>query len=187
MRLNMFSDHKEAAGSLLFPKSLRLLEVVVRLAPTLPTPITSFRSHLTAADGFRVNEEEVEDDDEMSKYESGSREKSLAWLASHWSWKMSQQRKIDLNHMNLEMFDKSLSVAVKMNRNTIVVPIVMYIRQALNKRRLHPSNVTTVVYETSINYCNENTEHYVLLLAPRAKKVSFTRTQLLIFLCSSDE
>ena len=95
MRLNMFSDHKEAAGSLLFPKSLRLLEVVVRLAPTLPTPITSFRSHLTAADGFRVNEEEVEDDDEMSKYESGSREKSLAWLASHWSWKMSQQKKMN--------------------------------------------------------------------------------------------
>ena len=93
MRLNMFSDHKEAAGSLLFPKSLRLLEVVVRLAPTLPTPITSFRSHLTV-DGFRVNEEEC-DDDEMSKYESGSREKSLAWLASHWSWKMSQQKKMN--------------------------------------------------------------------------------------------
>ena len=74
----------------------------------------------------------------------------------------SKKKKNELNHMNLEMFDKSLSVAVKMNRNTVVVPIVMYIRQALNKRRLHPSNVTTVVYETSINYCNENTEHCVL-------------------------
>ena len=85
------------------------------------------------------------------------------------------------------MFDKSLSVAVKMNRNTIVVPIVMYIRQALNKRRLHPSNVTTVVYETSINYCNENTEHYVPLLAPRAKKGIIYWDAVIDFLCSSDE
>ena len=88
--------------------------------------------------------------------------------------------------MNLEMFDKSLSVAVKMNRNAII-PIVMYILQALNKRRLHPSNVTTVVYETSINYCNENTEHYVPLLAPRAKKGIIYWDAVIDFLCSSDE
>ena len=65
-----------------------------------------------------------------------------------------QSKKIELNHMNLEMFDKSLS---KYHRSQSHCNV-----QALNKSRLHPSNVTTVVYETSINYCNENTEHCVL-------------------------